>query len=265
MAQGRRWQHDEIVLALELYCRTPFGRLHYRNPEIVSLAQTLGRTPGSVAMKCCNFASLDPAENARGIRGLSGASDADKLVFARLAHDLTALDAARIEAARSLGIALMALDVHAPVDHLEQLGRRLVGRAGESEATLVRRARRLSALFREVVLVSYGGACAVCTLAVSHLLDAAHIVPWSEESDRQLDPANGIAMCCLHHRSFDAGLMTVGADGKIRVSQSLRAKSPPPIHRIALLDIDGQDLRLPRRFRPSVDAFAYHRENVFQT
>ena len=51
-------------MAFRLYCRTPFGKLHQHNPEIVALARALGRTASAVGMKACNFASLDPAQRA---------------------------------------------------------------------------------------------------------------------------------------------------------------------------------------------------------
>src|SRR5688500_7875441 len=63
----------------------PFGRLHGRNPEIIQLAAKIGRTPSALAMKACNFASLDPAFLATRRRGLSGASEADRAVWAEFA------------------------------------------------------------------------------------------------------------------------------------------------------------------------------------
>ena len=57
----RGWTRDELLVAFNLYCKTPFGRLHQRNPEIIRLASALGRTPSALAMKLVNFASLDPA------------------------------------------------------------------------------------------------------------------------------------------------------------------------------------------------------------
>lgn len=56
-----RWTKEQLKLAFHLYCQLPFGRLHSRNPEIIELANLIGRTPGAVAMKLVNFASLDPA------------------------------------------------------------------------------------------------------------------------------------------------------------------------------------------------------------
>src|SRR5687768_10145206 len=77
MAQ-RNWQREELLLVLNLYCRLPFGQYHSRNSEIIKLAQLIDRTPGAVAMKLTNFASFDPYHQARGIKGLQNASQADR-------------------------------------------------------------------------------------------------------------------------------------------------------------------------------------------
>ena len=68
MPHGRRRSHDELAIAMNLYCRLPFGRLHQRNPIIIDVAKGLGRTPGSMAMKLCNLVSLDPTHRQRDIR-----------------------------------------------------------------------------------------------------------------------------------------------------------------------------------------------------
>jgi hypothetical protein len=68
MALRKNWTPDDLLVAFRLYCRTPFGRLHRNNPEIIELARLMGRTPSSVGMKACNFASLDPAQQARKSR-----------------------------------------------------------------------------------------------------------------------------------------------------------------------------------------------------
>lgn len=44
------WTRDQLLIAFRFYCRTPFGRLHYRNPEIIRLAEVIGRTPSALAM-----------------------------------------------------------------------------------------------------------------------------------------------------------------------------------------------------------------------
>jgi putative restriction endonuclease len=81
MAAGRKWTRDELVVALNLYHKLTFGQLHARQPAIVALAQKLERGSNSVAMKLCNFASLDPALKLRGIKGLEGASALDRSMW----------------------------------------------------------------------------------------------------------------------------------------------------------------------------------------
>src|SRR5215218_5380717 len=94
MAKGRDWTRDELLLAMNLYCKLPFGRLDQRNASIIALAANLGRTPGSLAMKLVNLASLDPAITSTGRRGLSGASALDRAVWQEFNSDWSALAAA---------------------------------------------------------------------------------------------------------------------------------------------------------------------------
>ncbi|MGN6531103.1 MAG: hypothetical protein ACTHK0_05065 [Ginsengibacter sp.] len=54
------WTRDELILALNLYLKLPFGKLHSGNPDIIHFAHLIGRTPGSIAMRLNNFASVDP-------------------------------------------------------------------------------------------------------------------------------------------------------------------------------------------------------------
>lgn len=79
------WTRDELIIAMNLYCKLPFGQLDHRTPIIIEVAEKLGRTPSSLAMKLSNFASLDPIQHARGIRGLSGASKADRKIWEEFA------------------------------------------------------------------------------------------------------------------------------------------------------------------------------------
>jgi putative restriction endonuclease len=59
-----RWTREHLLIALNLYCKLPFGKLHRGNPIIVEVAAKMGRTANSLAMKLCNFASLDPVQQA---------------------------------------------------------------------------------------------------------------------------------------------------------------------------------------------------------
>lgn len=68
-----------------------------------------------------------------------------------------------------------------------------------------RRALR-DANFKDRVLTAYSNACAMCGLQL-RLLDAAHILP-AAHPDSTDETQNGIALCALHHRAYDRGLVT---------------------------------------------------------
>jgi putative restriction endonuclease len=87
-----------------LYFTLPFGQMHARNPTIIEVAQLLGRTPSSLAMKLVNFASLDPEQRARGIRGLAGHSRTDELVWNEFSSNwdqMTLLSEAKLQSMQS--------------------------------------------------------------------------------------------------------------------------------------------------------------------
>jgi hypothetical protein len=46
----KRWERQELILAFNLYCQLPFGKIHSRNPVIMQAAKQLNRTPSSLAI-----------------------------------------------------------------------------------------------------------------------------------------------------------------------------------------------------------------------
>lgn len=68
-----------------------------------------------------------------------------------------------------------------------------------------RRALR-DANFKGRVLTAYSNACAMCGVQL-RLVDAAHILP-AAHPDSTDETSNGIALCALHHRAYDRGLIT---------------------------------------------------------
>lgn len=239
-------------MAFRLYCRTPFGRLHRSNPEIVELSRSLKRTPSAVAMKACNFASLDPAQRARDIRALSNVSRSDRRLWERFERNPEEV-AFEAEAAY---IALTGKD--AP-----PLGTELKTPEGPSEIPRMVRARRVQSFFREAVLVSYESRCALSDINFPDLLNASHIVPWSADVERRADPRNGIALNALYDRAFDRGLITFDESLRVVLSRRLQTSDAPGLYREALLALEGRELRIPGRFPPDPAAIAYHREHVF--
>ncbi len=78
---GSLWSREELILALYLYCQIPFAQTRANNPEVIRLAQFIGRTPSSVARKLGNFGAFDPLLSAQGISGLTHYSKADRSIW----------------------------------------------------------------------------------------------------------------------------------------------------------------------------------------
>lgn len=119
-------------------------------------------------------------------------------------------------------------------------------------------ARRVQNAFRRAVLAAYDERCALCAIALPELLTASHIIPWADDEARRSDPTNGIAMCALHERAFDRLLLTVTADLRVRIAARARVANPSPVHKAALVDIDGAPIAKPSRFAPDPIALANH-------
>ena len=252
MSERRRWSRDELLVAFRLYCRTPFGQLHHHNPDIMDLARRVGRTPSAVSMKACNFASLDPAHQDRGVRGLGHASAADRELWDRFHAD-------------SQAIAIEAETAYERLTAAEGPAQdEIDAPPGPTETERTVRTRRVQGFFRSAVLSAYDHRCALTGLAVPALLNASHIVPWSAAEHRRADPRNGLCLNALHDRAFDRGLITFDEQWRMVLSPALRQDDATPIHRQALLEVEGEPLRLPRRFPADPAAIAYHQEQVYR-
>lgn len=255
MGRGQDWTEHELLVAFRLYCHTPFGKLHQRNPEIIALASQIDRTPSALAMKACNFASLDPIQQRRNIAGLGNVSSADRALWEAFLRDPDVV-AAKAEAAHTK---LAGVESYPTIDEPEAPK----GPKGPSETERLVRVRRLQGFFRQTVLTSYESRCAVTGIAAPELLIASHIIPWSINSDRRADPRNGIVLNAFHDRAFDRGLITFDESWRLVITNKLKVGEISQFQRESLLNYEGRQLRPPIRFSPDPDAMAYHREHVF--
>lgn len=254
MSAKKLWSRDELLLAFRLYCRTPFGKLHQRNPEIISLARLINRTPSAVAMKACNFASLDPVQRARKITALKNASRADRALWKEFRDDPESL-AAETERVFALWCGEDA--------ETEEEGWQIP--EGPTEIEQIVRARRVQRFFRASVLASYEFRCALSGISIVELLNASHIVPWSADIRRRADPTNGICLNVLYDRAFDRGFITFDEAFHVVISPCLHMTIPNSMHKALLLDIEGRKLDFPSRFSPDQDALVYHRQHIFRS
>ncbi len=75
-------------------------------------------------------------------------------------------------------------------------------------AERIARERLHQPLFRARVMHAYHGTCAVCLLKHADLLDAAHIIGDSQDDGLAM-VTNGLALCKIHHASYDRNLLGI--------------------------------------------------------
>jgi putative restriction endonuclease len=247
----RPWTREELIVAFNLYCRIPFGRIHNRNPLIIKLATAIGRTPSAVSWKLANFARLDPALRKRNIAGASHGARAEVEIWNEFSRDWERL----------------AFESELLIDQL-------TGRAAELEEPLLElpagrtrealiRVRVNQGFFRAAVLASYGARCCITGLAISELLTASHIVPWSVDVKNRTNPRNGLCLNAIHDRAFDCGLLTVTTELKVKLSSRLTKNRSEKAVREFLWSYEGTSVSLPKRFAPDAEFLRYHNKNVF--
>lgn len=253
MAIGKNWTRDELLLALNLYFRIPFGRQDARAREVVELATILGRTAGSVAMKLNNFTSLDPDENARGVRGLSGASSMDRAIWKELQNDWEQVtaesEALWKERAQSVTVT--------------EQGEHGWDKASPTEKTQPVKVRLAQSFFRKVVLAAYSGRCCITGIPVPQLLIASHILPWSTHPEHRADPRNGLCLSRLHDAAFDQGLITFDEGNRLVLSQKIREHMTLSVMKENFAVYEGKVISTPERFAPGSQYLATHRECIF--
>lgn len=247
----RDWTRQELILAFNLYCKTPFGRIHTRNPLIIELARAIGRTPSAVSWKLANFARLDSALKKRKIAGALHGARADVEIWNEFNNNWEEL---AFESERLLRQTVARV----PEPSIETME----FPEGRTRETIIR-ARVNQGFFRAAVLAAYNQRCCITGLSIPELLNASHIVPWSVDVKNRTNPPNGLCLNAFHDRAFDCGLLTVTPDLKVKLSPRLKQEIVDAGSRKFLRPYDGSTITLPRHFAPSPDFLQYHNEKIF--
>jgi putative restriction endonuclease len=257
-----KWTRDELLIALNLYHKLTFGQMHARQPAIMALADKMGRGANSLAMKLGNFASLDPALKVRGIKGLSGASEMDRVVWTEFHSNLAELAPASETAFRNLFGADEESEVE--VTSIEGVRVRKIP-AGPTETTATVKVRRGQEYFRQAVLNNFGGRCGITGLAIRELLVASHILPWGKHENERLDVRNGLCLSRLHDSAFDIGLITFDENLRLKLSRKLKSALPQRAVAENFAAYEGQPLNLPGdAVLPDEKFLAEHHSVMFQ-
>ena len=125
--------------------------------------------------------------------------------------------------------------------------------------------RKRDPAFRDEILRAYGYSCAICGFSsrIGHKLvgvEAAHI-KWHQAGGPDTH-TNGIALCSLHHKLFDLGMITLTKNFRLSVSEMANG-SAMFIHLVA--DFHGKDINIPIRpeYQPADTYVSWHVKEVF--
>lgn len=252
---AKRWTREQTIVAFNLYCKIHFSKAVSTNPDVIKIADLIGRSPGAVAMKLGNFGSFDPELKKRGISGLKNSSKLDKEIWDEFHSDWDnlAYESEKLRAEFS----------DKDLDELTSNELDNIPEGRERERLVKQRVNQN--FFRQSVLSAYNSKCCITGLKTPKLLIASHIKPWSLCNDKteKTNPCNGLCLNSLHDKAFDLGLITITPDLKIKVSKRTLERDESKIVNDWFLNISGNKIKTPEKFLPSKTFLEFHNSNIF--
>ncbi len=250
----KNWNREELIVAFNLYCKIPFGKITSNNPEIINLAKIIGRTPSAVSLKLSNFARLDPELKKRQIAGMSHGSKSDKEIWNEFHGNW---DELAFESEN-----LVARFKGEPIEKSAKIDLESLPRDGKEREAIIR-ARVNQYFFRAAILAAYENKCCITGISIPELLVASHIIPWSKDEKNRLNPRNGLCLNLLHDKAFDRGLITITEDYKMKLSPALLDYKKDEAIEKFFLPYSDKPIILPDKFWPDKRFLRYHYENIF--
>lgn len=248
-----KWTREEEIIVFNLYCKIPFQRSSKNYPDVIKIANLIGRTPSAVNMKIGNFGSFDDTLKQQGIVGLTNASKLDKEIWDEFngKWDELAFTSEKLIAE----LQGKKIEETIPLENIP-LG---------SERMVEVRQRVNQRFFRCAILTSYNSTCCITGLCTPELLLASHIKPWRESSaTEKTNPRNGLCLNALHDQAFDKGFITVTSDYKIHISDFIKdvydGKTVDKFFRC----YDKCVIVVPEKFAPDKVFLEYHNDVVFE-
>lgn len=257
MSESPNWTREELILAFNLYLKLPFGQMHKGNSDVKKLSSILSRrTPDSVAMRLANFASVDPYHQKRGVKGMDGGRKQVEPIWDEFVQNQEELvfESERILADyRHETIEEAYPEIEFDLKDLKD--------EVKFRAVKVRVNQRV---FRQMILKTYEGRCAISGIDLPELLIAGHIVPWAVNEHERLNPENGLCLSNLYDRAYENGLICVDTDYKILISKRLKEVSSKGFYQDFFGRFEHQPIRIPKTYQPRKE-FLEYRLNLFES
>ena len=253
--ERKLWTKEELVLVFNLYLKLPFGKMHTRTPEIIEMANLLGRTVNSIAIRLTNFAACDPYHQNRGVKGMVGGIKQCQPIWDEFFNNQEELI--------FLSEQILAEKEHQTIE--TKFGELLFDIKDFKGETKIRevKTRVNQNVFRQIVVANYSGKCAITGIDIPELLFASHIIPWSKNEEERLNPENGICLSALYDKAFDKGLIGLNEKYQVMISDKLKQKHNADYYGKYFAPIVNQSLILPARYLPKKDFIQYHLDEIF--
>ena len=251
---GKRWTYQETQMAFALYYLIPANEIDKKGADVWKLAEGLGRTPRSVAMKLWNIASLDEHRIDLGKAGLRHGSSLDDKVWADY----------REQGDEFVWEGLKLLDTVLSRENLTPAVQYATSSTREGRERVVQAKQRINqGYFKNCLLQNYDNRCCLTGLRTSDLLVASHIKPWSkcENGAERVDPKNGLLLNALHDKAFDRGLITLSRNMEIIVSRKVTHDEPNDLW---IWSFNGKQIEMPSCNAPALEYIEYHQDCIFQ-
>lgn len=250
------WTYEEMILVLNLYLKLPFGKMDRRNPDVIHLANIIGRTPNAVALRLVNYASYDKQLQQRGITGMTHGGKKCGEYWNEFINDRERLlfESERILAQREGTTIEKKFE-----QEIRDIPQGIIGKTKVREV----KTRVNQTVFRQIVLANYDGKCALTGIDLSELLVASHIIPWSTNEQERLNPENGICLSSLYDKAFDKGLISFTNDKKVLFSIRLKENVGKEYYVKYFEPIADAKLVTPKKYHINPLFLEWHRDCIF--
>ena len=256
MATRNLWTREELILAFNLYLKMPFGKMNSTNKEVIHLANLIGRSSNSIALRLVNFASVDPVLKARGIKGMDGGTKIVQPIWDEFFNNQEELI--------FLSEKILAEKENSTIENkYKELLFDLKDFKGETKIREVK-TRVNQSVFREMVLANYTTKCAITGIDLPQLLLASHIMPWSKNEEHRLNPENGICLSALYDKAFDKGIIGINQNYEIILSSTLKKKKDTLFFKNHFAPIENLKIIKPVKYLPRKEFLEYHLDTVFE-
>ncbi len=243
-----KWTREETIVAFNVYCKIPFKNCSKTHPMIIRCAKILGRSPSALNMKIGNIGRLDPDLREQGIMGLIHGAKMEEEIWNEFYGnpELLAFESEKIIAKLSN----QSIEVSAAIK-IEDLPQGI-------EREVIVKQRVNQSFFRSAVMSAYNFHCCISGVNIPELLEACHIVDWSQDAQNRTNPKNGLCMNPFFHKAYDNNLLGITPDLKIVVSEELQCHSKIESFSNYLKILNGRSILLPDHFFPQKELLAIH-------